>query len=409
MKTVLLTLALLIGSYSAQATTARILGLGADEIDSEGSYYIDDDKNIFLNSANARDHSNQVMLEYGGEGQTIGSAGTTLDSDTKSKARGGFLMNQGNYTYGAYLGNESNVGSLFRIVSSSAASTSFLRTIDQQVDLFFAWGNANKFGVNLLYSKSKDESISAEEKAMVFRLGFKNDRWDAFANIPLGSESEGKTSTGADHSFKGKFGGHIGAGYKIRSDLKIYGFLKNYKWEQEDSTAAATLAFLQRGKNGTADGKFISYALGLGHTKKVSDSGTLFANIEFRLVEVELELQKNVEAKNTTIPITLAYENRVKEWLSLRGFVTHNLMSKRENNNLSSLNQAGEAVAVNQFGADTAGKSASIDDKTTFGMGATLHFGNLSVEGYAGARTRTQDKSLDLDNMLTRFGMTYKF
>ena len=66
----LLSIALLMALISPQAfaTKARLIALGMDELDNEGSYYIEDSRNIFLNAANVNDYADTVIFEWGEDG-----------------------------------------------------------------------------------------------------------------------------------------------------------------------------------------------------------------------------------------------------------------------------------------------------------------------------------------------------
>ena len=120
-----LVLLLMAAMVPANATIARLKALGMDETDNEGSYYIQDDRNIFLNVANINNYGDSVILEWGGNGLTLGGAGASslaADDDASPKAKGGFLRKSGDNVYGVYLGNESNTSTLLRALGSGSAA-----------------------------------------------------------------------------------------------------------------------------------------------------------------------------------------------------------------------------------------------------------------------------------------------
>ncbi|EQC45888.1 hypothetical protein M899_1324 [Bacteriovorax sp. BSW11_IV] len=428
---------------AANATTARILALGNQEIDVEGSYYIEDNRNIFLNVANMHDFADQVIIEWGKNGKVnSGDSATnnTVVTDYAPKAQGGMLKKHGNFVYGVYLGNESNTSSMLRILgssqaaivagaatNSSATSPHLLDTTDNQLDLFFGWEAAGlKWGTGFLYSKDENKGTQKEEdKAMAARFGVKASNWDAHVNLSLASTSKETVAfTGAlsglgsfDHEFDGKFGIHAGGSYHMGKNT-LWGYVKHFSWEQKDSfdwaTKGATVNSASAGssaraKTGTSEGEFTTIQVGWGAKHEVGE-GTLFTSVHLDKKDIELTLASKAEVSVTKIPLVLGYEAKATEWLTLRGSVTQNLYGKSDNKNLSKLNAAAENLAKATFGGE--GKT-TIANSTDVRAGATLTFGKLAVDGLIGATNTnsatTEAGTLRLDELMYRVGMTYKF
>ncbi len=383
-----LALVVLVLSPQAFASRARLLALGMKEIDNEGSYYIKDMRNIFLNSAYVNDYADKVTMEWGNNGQQVG-ARAFLDADANPKMQGGFLKSGGNFVYGAYFGNESNTAALLRIVGSGAGAT--LSTPDNQLDLFLgsSFGNI-QWGANLVYSKNENETNESKDHGFGSRFGLKSDGWNAFANLSLGN----KATVGATQEFKGKFGLHIGGGYDITEEGTIYGYYKTFSWEQRDAIGAATVK-----------GGFDTYSLGYGHTM-AAGQGNFFSTIYYKSQKVDVKFANKAEAENVTIPLTFGYEAPATSWLTLRGSLTQNLHGNRNNNNYASLNATAQGLAQANFGADTGGKDATITDSTEVRAGASLTFGKLVVDGMIGTAVAG---SLSLDQAMSRVAATYSF
>ncbi len=437
---------LLMGSVvSTNATIARLNALGMEETDNEGSYYIEDNRNIFLNAASIHDYKDSMILEWGGVGKTFGSSSSTLDFESEPKAKGGFLKSHGDYVYGVYLGNASDTSTFLRGAATSAyaaqatlanasqglVADSMLDGASNQVDFFFGGETAmGDWGANFVYTSGHSESTRKRDIAHGFRFGFKADRWDAFANISTRNKAKsvsnhdftpvGGTFNGeVNHQFEGKLGFHIGGGYNITDNGKIYGFFKKFNWEQTDSggtTAGFAAPVLNgRGQTGTIEGGFSNYAVGYGHTKK-SGRGTLFTNIEYRSKSIDLEFTNKAEGKNVYIPVTVGYEYGATSWLTLRGSVVQKLWGYRKNNNYDSLSVIGEEGAKGQFGTDTGGKKANFENTTNINAGASINLGKLSIDGMIGttagdrAATASAEQGVfSTDNLLTRVAMTYNF
>ncbi|NDG85636.1 MAG: hypothetical protein EBX52_11465, partial [Proteobacteria bacterium] len=110
-----LILALAIVSSPAYASRARLEALGEGK---NGSYYIDDSRNMFLNPASIVKYKKKMMLELGSPDSTnavvlAGPPATTTtysaaDNAGNSRAQGGFTNTFGDFTYALYLNNTSD-------------------------------------------------------------------------------------------------------------------------------------------------------------------------------------------------------------------------------------------------------------------------------------------------------------
>jgi hypothetical protein len=387
----------------ASATIARLKALGMTETDNEGSYFIQDDRNIFLNVANVNNYSDTVILEWGNTGNGFG-----IDADNAPLAKGGVLKKSGEYTYGIYLGGESNTSRLLRIVGSSNNAT-MLEKADNQIEAFVgSKASFGDWGVSIVYTDDDFQSTTSRRKdsAHALKLGVNGDKWDAFANISTGTYVE-RVDSGVVSYFDGKLGFHLGGGYQATENGRVYGFVKKFDWEQY------ALAF----DPDTVDGGFLTYALGYG-TQHKSGKGTLFTSVEYRHKEVSADFSTKTEAKNVLVPLMVAYEYDATSWLTLRGSVTQNLYGYRENNNYSNLITNGQTVANAEFGADTGGKKVTLSDSTDVRAGASLNFGKVRIDGLIGvggvdgtinAAAIQERGALDLDRLMARVGMVYSF
>ena len=439
-----LVLLLMAAMVPANATIARLKALGMDETDNEGSYYIQDDRNIFLNVANIHNYGDSVILEWGGNGQNLPNADASdliagssiaLDQDSSPKAKGGFLRKSGDNVYGVYLGNESNTSSLLRtLATGSNAAQAALPAVqggadtdgtlggsDNQLDLFYGGKSSfGDWGVNLVYASSSNDGTNRNnDTAHAVRLGLKNEGWDAFANVSTGNKAERVTTTAAGenfHQFEGSLGLHLGGGAKVGETGRVYGFVKTFSWEQTDSLGTiAAGPYAGRGQSGTVEGSFMTYAVGYGSVVK-SGKGTWFSNIEYRHKEVELKFTTQAEAKNTYVPLTVGYEFDATSWLTLRGSVRHNIIGTMENNNYDSLNILAAVVATGEFGADTSGAKQTMANSTDISAGASFNLGSLRIDGFIGTTAGDRGGAaeadqgvLALDNLLTRVAMVYNF
>ncbi len=435
----------------ANATIARLQALGMSETDNEGSYYIQDDRNIFLNVANINNYKDTVILEWGANGNNFNGSTLQTDEYYSPKAKGGVIKSHGDFVYGLYLGNESNTSALLRGVATGAYSAAnftagaMLYGSDNQIDLFFGGENSSvKWAVNGVYTADNDASVKSQDYGYAIRGGLIGEKWDALLNLSVGSKSHrrntvavsgGSTANGQEHlyTFDGKLGIQLGGGYQLTKTGKVYGLFKKFDWEQFDSigaTAGITTGASHgtaigitdangRGQLGTVDGGFTTYAIGYGNQYE-NGKGTLFTNIEYRYTQIEVDYTTKAEGKTVKVPLTVGYEHKTNDWLTLRGSVTQNIYGYRENNNYEKLSLSGYQAALSVFGSDTNGVKATITNSTDVRAGATLTFGNLKIDGLLGlggtngqisttAPSTNERGVFDMDRLLARVGMVYSF
>ena len=401
--------ALLLLSTSAFATESRLLALGMNETDNEGMFYIQDGRNIFLNSANVNMYADQLVTEYGSNGLTVG-AGQTVDQNHRPKAQGGVFKKYGGMTYGVYYGNESNTSSLLRIAGTRDAATP-PPTADNQLDLFVGGDAGMKWGANVTYAHSKDDVANTKDTSIATRLGLIGSGWDALLNISLGSKSESPATAGRQ-KFDGKIGFQVGGSYMLGDAGRVFGYVKHYGWDEELTGAA------------TVKGDFTSYYLGYGRDMTVNTNGKIFASVAARKTDINLKFTQKGEVRHLVIPLNVGYEAVATEWLTLRGSVVQNLYGKRDNKRIttaSGTDLLGAAPGLITAIYGGTGK-ATVANSTEVNAGATLTFGQLALDGMIGltssdrgtgstgaAAANKNQGLLALDNLASRVGLTYKF
>lgn len=458
MKKILLSVALMASgmSVSTYASQARLLALGMSETDNDGMYYVKDARNVFLNPAFASDYGNQVVLEWGSYGQyamvdttsTTKTSGTTVNSNTSSpKAQGGFFKKIDEMTYGIYLGNESNTSSLIRAASTSAAaamngytgtaasaSSKMLQSADNQIDLFVAGGSDVKWGANFLYAGGKDETRNGKDLSLAVRGGVATSTWDAHANVSLASKSEatdavtvGATNLGSfKHEAKGKLGLQFGGSYEVGTASRVFGYVKHYGWEQTDNASSAfytAQAASLGGQTGTVKGDFTSYYLGWGNELAVNNGDKVFTSLSAKKTNINLKFSNKSEVDHLVVPLTIGYEAKATDWLTLRGSVIQNIYGKRDNKNINNYGATGtrvNKVASSLISAIYGGSGeTTIANSTTVNAGATLTFGAFELDGLIGttatdgsvttSSTSNKNGVLSIENLATSVAMTYKF
>lgn len=441
--------ALLVLSSSAFASQARLLALGMNETDNEGMYYISDSRNIFLNPAYINIYANQAVFDWGNVGQvasanaTAGSTQATINNNTSApKAQGGVFKKYGDFVYGLYFGNESNTSSLLRVAGTSAAAamngytgttgsgnSKMLQTADNQVDLFFGGENGLKWAGNVTVAMGKDDSRSGKDSAIAIRGGLIGSSWDAHVNLSLASKSKdtdsitvtplGITAESIAQEFKGKLGFQAGGSYVLSGSNRLFGYVKHYGWEQTDShTYSAAQQANIGGQTGTFKGDFTSYHLGWGSDFDVNNGDKIFTSVSAKKTDINLKFSNKSEVRHLIIPVTLGYEAKATDWLTIRGSVVQNLYGTRDNKNIDNyattgtrLNKVASGLIKAIYGGS--GKS-TLANSTAVNAGATLNFGQLSVDGLIGTTGSTGTASsktgiLSASNLETSVGVTYKY
>lgn len=407
-----------LASTTAMASKSRLQSLGEDK---DGSYYISDTRNVFINPSELNNFSNRVFFEWGGAGSAFGS-NATLDRDHAPKAQGGVFHDLSNgMKLGVNLGDETDVAALTRMLASNG-STAFMQTADNVLDLFLAGKGSVNWGANLLYTQSESEETSARYKqhAYAVRFGASQDAWNAHALVALGAKAEAPDLTGTP-VYKGKIGVRVGGGYDLSSDNKAFVMYERYGWDQ-------TLSGNKR------EGSFNKSMLGLGHTKKITDSSSLFAKLHGELINIELDTNSvattKASIKRLAVPVTIGFEHTATDWLVLRGSVGQNLYGNVKDSGLGATGNftAGtgptiRALAAARYNSSSSGNGGkkTLPTSTVVNAGMTLKFGKLELDGNIGTTggdrgtgdisttSGTNKGVLALDNLESRVGMTYNF
>jgi hypothetical protein len=411
----LLIVGVMLLSQNTFATKARLLALGEDK---DGSYFINDNRNYFLNAAHINNHEDQVVYEWGNSAGDTAIFASSLDLDVTPKSMGGFTRSMGSYAYGVYLGNESDTLQLRRMSAWGAgtSATDTLASADNVLDVFFGGDSGIKWGVNFAYSKNKTEfdgstQTNLKDHSYGSRFGVIMGSTELIANIALGNEAEDTRAGTADNEtlkFEGKLGFQVAASHAF-GNLRPFVSYKGGKWDIKSAAA-------------TQEAEFTIKEAGITYKRETGKGSHVYTKAFYYLEEIEVKYTAGAaKGKIKKIPLSVGFETAATSWLTLRGSVVHNLVGKRDTTNLANVpNTSAKNVYTaryNRTAGDTANRKETIGDSTSVNAGASLMFGKLSVDGMigvngnSGTRTASDSKTgvLDLDRLLTRVGMTYNF
>ena len=377
-KQLIVALGLAVLATPAFASKARLQALGEDQY---GSFYINDNRNIFYNAAQVNNHKDLLTFEWG-------DTSSTTDSVTTPKAEGGFFKTAGNLVYGAQLGSESNTSNGFRAAAGAGAVEE-----ENNIDLFVGGDAGMKWGANVTYSKSADDETSADanQSALRTRLGVIAGDIEGYANVSLSN----KADTGTQE-FKGKLGYQLGAIY----NLNEYRVFADYRSNSGEADGAVD-----------GDLKASQIQVGAGRASKLNDKATLFTKAQIQMNKAENDsatggsfrvagagagnpgcsLATNVfceEYSATFIPVVIGLEYDAASWLVLRTSVAQTIWGKQEDKD----------------------DKKGFAETTTVNAGAALKFGEMIVDGSIGGTTgSTVSGQLNTDTLMSRVSMTYNF
>lgn len=418
-------LVLLLISLPSFASKARLIALGEDQ---DGSIYIQDNRNMFLNVAHINNYKDFVTLEWGGSGTTVTSTNGG-DSDSSPKAEGGFTRASSGFVYGIYLGSESNTVARQRASAASfaGANTSFLQQ-DNVVDLFLGGDAGVQWGFNFTYSSAKDDlsdkkqgvgsstasadgKFDANQSYVATRLGAIVGNIEFFALINLKNQAGGTkntTTTLNNEAEKGDFFDEK-LGYKVGgtfmfNDLRLFATQAFNKWDVRDEAEITALQNNIKSEVGVArvsmindKTKFFTKFMYVRDAQKTNTTGS---------TQLSSNQNDKINMVDTNVPITVGLEHEVTSWFILRGSIAQQIYSKVRGDGLASSNNK---------------KIKSTANSTSVNIGSTLTFGQLMLDGLIGTtgyetcsggvcrNNGNKQGIISTDNILTRVALRYNF
>ena len=360
-KQIALAMGLAVISGSAFASKARLQALGES---TDGSQYISDNRNIFLNAAHVNYHKDMVTFEAGEQNET--------DSTAAPNAEGGFLKAHNNMVYGVHFGATAG-----REDGTRTALTNEMNVWD-----FFVGGDAGvQWGANITYGEHEDEQLANDEEASLMRarLGVISGDIEAFANVSLTDTQ----STDGTSDFEMNSNYDIGANY---SNGGMTYLARVMSWEAEDKD------------KGTKSISYQAMTVGVARLQKFNNMATMNYKLTYNTSTSEgTNYTDTLEEKDMSLNAVIGVEVQVKEWLALRASITQDILNEEEND---------------------AGDKITNSDSTAVNAGASLVFGDLQIDGVIGNsnngtafgdNTSSGDGVVRTDALMSRVSATYRF
>lgn len=363
----------------ALATKARLEALGEDNF---GSYFINDNRNQFLNPAQINNHKDIVTFEFGSTGNGTNGA----DAVRNPKAVGGVNKSYGNMVYGLYFGDATPSSAVVRSQVTGG-------NLQEQapIDLFVGGDAGLKWGANVTYDAYDGGSATSRLTTNALRVRGGVIMGDTQVHGQVSIKGDAKDYQGRE--IEGKSSYFAGVAHAIAGTT----YFVDYKAIGAEITNNAP----------KYDWDFTEARLGAGHVERLNDKANLFAKLHAGRRTVESNAG-DVEAY--VLPINIGLETEATSWLTLRASVGHNLWSNTETD-------------PKPAGLKTTSVHVA---NTAVRAGATLKFGELSIDGLIStsdvsdgetiSATNVNDPStndsrgtLRTDNLMTRVAMTYRF
>jgi hypothetical protein len=353
----------------AFATKARLQALGED---SYGSAYISDNRNVWLNAAQIHNHKDLVTYELGGN--------AAADSAATSRGEGGLYRTTGNHVYGVHFGGASTTSNNLRTGAGLVGADE-----KNNIDLFFGGDAGVKWGAAVGYAKTSDESSPLTSEAVKARLGAIMGDTQAYANVDVANMA--KDTAGV--KYEGKMGYQLGAIQAWQGNT-VFVDWSNYSGQQVGATK----------KDLSTD----TLTLGLGRVHKLNDKTNMFARASYSMSKAENETKTNTASctglnckdyESTQVPVVVGVETEASSWLTLRA-----------------------SIAQVVWGTEDSKNAERTINQTTVNAGASLKFGELTVDGVvgnsttagvAGENTGSGNGTLRTDTLMSRVSMTYRF
>jgi hypothetical protein len=276
---------------------------------------------------------------------------------TADNAEGGFFNSAANLNYGLYLNADAYTGN----VQDGTGALS-----PQRFDLFVGGNAGMNWGARLGYQSLTQSANDEEASAFDFTVSADVSGANVWLSYISGADAtiSSQTETNADMM--------LGATYAM-GDFTLFG------------------EYSSEGNTGSQDAS-TAITLGAGKTMSMNDSATVFYDV--KLVSTS-NYGSGVngfsqDASEMMVPVTFGVEAKATNWLTWRASLSQSILGTFEAAN-------GDETSTKQ---------------TTLGVGASLMYGNLQLDGTiatAANGTLGYDNGGTDDDVMSNVSMTYTF
>lgn len=236
MKYSILTMLIVLGAAtSAHATKARLGALGQN---TNGSYYLIDGRNIFLNPAAVHQVSPFLNFE-------MGSATGTPN------AEGGFLLAGDTFRYGVQLGRR---GQTATDISSVNTAVGYALITPQNTVDFVIGGSTPmlNWGAGVLYGTSKSPAATAggfpnrEASSIEIRGGVKMNQADGYLHLTPSASAKDQTGPTNTDEYKPSMAVRVGGGYDLEGGWRGFADVQSRTAKAESTSGTVRSTWIHR-------------------------------------------------------------------------------------------------------------------------------------------------------------------
>ena len=372
MKHSILALLVVLGAATtAHATKARLAALGQD---TDGSYYLLDGRNIFLNPAAVHQLSPFLNFEMG----------TSVDTANTPNAEGGFLRIGDSLRYGVQLGRRGRTHA--NIVQVEGQTGFALLEPQNTIDLVIGGSTPTlNWGAGLFYGTAKDSAAASggfpnlEASTLELRGGVKMQQIDGYLHLVPSATSKSQTSATNTDEYKPAMALRAGGGYDLEGGWRAFADIQSRGAKGENTSGTVR-----------TDISFSSYTFGIAHQASLDSTTRFFysAGLGMTTTKVKDELT-NTETKTetTAIPLVVGVEGEGASWITWRASVSQRVLIDSS-------------------------KVANTDEhnpnSTTVGVGTGMKFGKFQLDTVLAAATNGRIDT-GAGNLMTNASLTYPF
>jgi hypothetical protein len=371
-------------SSSALASKARLSALGQNggllTDTNDGSLYLDDTRDVFLNPAYLNRTTDFANFELG------------ASSLTAPNAEGGYFSTTGPIRYGLQLGSMgeatrqiTDAFAAGRFGANPASGTVTAVTPNNSVQAVVAGGGGTmKWGAAVLYGAGEKRTTAAgvatgsKANTLEVKAGLSEDAWQAYIHFLAMAKSEVENPAGTIQKYEGKPSARLGGSFNLNTDEKI---TANVAWLNYTGYAASAAGVNQDVNALGVNVNYVRFVSGSDAALRFFyTAGLGMQNYVFKATAGD------VKEDRMFIPLLLGLENSVNDWLVLRASV-------------------GQKVFFDQVKTDADTNNSPVNT-TTVGAGAGLKWNKFALdatlEGAAAGK-------INANTLLANVGMTYMF
>jgi hypothetical protein len=311
-------LAMAMVASSAHATKARLAALNQDV---NGSYYVTDTRNIFLNPAEIMLLKDNANFEWGRKERT------GLETPN-AEAEGGFVYALGAGRLAAQLGRVTDFDRGIREINAMLPDITAALGVpggvfgegQNNLDVVYGGGDNMHWGAGATLTKSKTaiaSNRSSNVQGLNLRGGVHNDQFGAFGGILLAAQSV--TDVGVNNAKLSEgFGINGGASFQVKPEIKAYAHVSYDKYTAELSNGGPSY-----------DGKRTGVMGGAAYTKTMDNNGRLYAAAELNYLNNDATNSQGAPEEQfqmVSVPVSLGLEADANSWLRMRAGVKQNVL-----------------------------------------------------------------------------------